>query len=85
VELSGETFDAAAAAKAGLISQPCRRPRAGLGRAGVLGEFLLARRRAWPRPRNLLGQRSSGYWTADGEDIARLSAGLFASEEPRRA
>jgi enoyl-CoA hydratase/carnithine racemase len=81
--LSGETFDAAAAADAGLISQAV--PAADLDAAvqAVLTELLLASPQGLAETKKLLGQEIVGLLDRDGEDIARLSANLFASEEAK--
>jgi enoyl-CoA hydratase len=81
--LSGETFDASAAADAGLISQAV--PAAELDAAvqAVLNEFLLASPQGLAETKKLLGQEIVGLLDRDGETIAALSASLFASEEAK--
>jgi enoyl-CoA hydratase/carnithine racemase len=81
--LSGETFDATAAANAGLISAAV--PAAELDAAvqDVLSELLLASPQGLAQTKKLLGQEIVELLDRDGEDIARLSASLFASEEAK--
>jgi enoyl-CoA hydratase/carnithine racemase len=81
--LSGETFDATAAANAGLISAAV--PAAELDTAvqHVLSELLLASPQGLAQTKKLLGQEIVELLDRDGEDIARLSASLFASEEAK--
>ncbi len=79
--LSGETFSAAAAASAGLISSAV--PPAELDDAveAVIAELLLASPQGLAETKKLLGREMADLIDDKGEAIAKLSAGLFASEE----
>jgi enoyl-CoA hydratase/carnithine racemase len=76
--LSGETFDAPAAAAAGLISQAV--PAAALDAAvdAVTAELLLASPQGLAETKKLLDLLDT-----QGEEICKLSASLFASEEAK--
>ncbi len=82
--LTGETFDARAAAEAGLLSRAVRPRELDAVVAAVTGELLRA------SPQGLRGDETPAHAagcspasTRDGEEILALSAGLFASDEAR--
>ncbi|MGQ0847311.1 MAG: enoyl-CoA hydratase family protein [Sporichthyaceae bacterium] len=81
--LSGETFDANAAAAAGLISQAV--PAAELDAAvdAVVAELLKASPQGLAETKKLLGREIVGLIDREGEAIAKLSASLFASPEAK--
>lgn len=81
--LSGETFTAAEAASAGLISQAV--PPAELDAAvdAVIGQLKLASPQGLAETKKLLGRDMADLIEDKGEAIAKLSAGLFASEEAK--
>jgi enoyl-CoA hydratase/carnithine racemase len=81
--LSGETFDARAAAAAGLISQAV--PAAELDAAvqAVTAELLMASPQGLAETKKLLGRQILDLLDTQGEEICKLSASLFASEEAR--
>jgi enoyl-CoA hydratase/carnithine racemase len=81
--LSGETFDATAAADAGLISQAVPAADLDAAVAAVLAELLLASPQGLAETKKLLGREIVGLLDRDGEEICALSAGLFASEEAK--
>lgn len=81
--LSGETFTAAQAASAGLISQAV--PPAELDAAvdAVIDQLKLASPQGLAETKKLLGRDMADLIEDKGEAIAKLSAGLFASEEAK--
>jgi enoyl-CoA hydratase/carnithine racemase len=81
--LSGETFDAHAAAAAGLISQAV--PPAELDAAveAVAAELLLASPQGLAETKKLLGREILALLDEQGDEICKLSASLFASEEAK--
>ncbi len=81
--LTGETFDAHAAAASGLISEAV--PKAELDAAvdAVVAQLLLASPQGLAETKKLLGREIVALIDSQGEQIAKLSAGLFASEEAK--
>jgi enoyl-CoA hydratase len=81
--LTGETFDAAAAAAAGLVSQAV--PSADLDAtvSAVTAELLAASPQGLAETKRLLTRGVLARIDAEGEEILALSSGLFASEEAR--
>ncbi len=79
--LSGETFSRTQAAAAGLISSAV--PAAELDAAvdAVIAQLLLASPQGLAETKKLLGRDMADLIDDKGEAIAKLSAGLFASEE----
>lgn len=81
--LTGETFDAAEAAAAGLVSQAVPLGELDGAVAAVTSALLAASPQGLAQTKRLLTRGMLAAIDADGEEILALSAGLFASEEAR--
>lgn len=83
--LSGETFDAAEAARIGLVTQAV--PAADLGTAvdSVLASIAKSSPQGLRETKRLLNARMLAEIDEHGEDLAALSARLFGSDEARAA
>jgi enoyl-CoA hydratase/carnithine racemase len=81
--LTGETFDAAAAAAAGLVSQAVPPEALDATVAAVIADLLTASPQGLAETKRLLTRGMLARIDAEGEEILALSAGLFASEEAR--
>ena len=79
--LTGESFDAHAAADAGLISQAVPQAELDEAVAAVTAELLLASPQGLAETKRLLGRPMLAALDGEGEEIGKLSADLFASEE----
>lgn len=81
--MSGETFDANAAADAGLISQAV--PAADLDATvdAVIAQLLLASPQGLAETKKLLGREMAELIDDKGAAIAKMSAALFDSEEAK--
>ncbi|MGQ0624710.1 MAG: enoyl-CoA hydratase family protein [Sporichthyaceae bacterium] len=81
--MSGETFDAHAAAASGLISAAV--PAAELDEAvnAVVAQLLLASPQGLAETKKLLGHEIVALIDEQGEGIAKMSAALFATDEAR--
>ncbi|WP_019876206.1 enoyl-CoA hydratase-related protein [Sporichthya polymorpha] len=81
--LSGETFTAAQAAAAGLISEAVPPTELDAAVDGVIAQLKLASPQGLAETKKLLGRDIADLIDAKGEAIAKLSAGLFDSEEAK--
>lgn len=81
--LSGETFSAAQAAAAGLISEAVAAGELDAAVDSVIAELLLASPQGLAETKKLLGREMAELIEDKGPAIAKLSAGLFASEEAK--
>lgn len=81
--LTGETFDARAAAEAGLLSRAVPRDELDAVVSAVTGELLRASPQGLAETKRLLSRAMLAGIDTSGEEILALSADLFASDEAR--
>jgi len=81
--LSGETFDAGEAAAAGLISRAVPAAELDAAVTAVTTELLLASPQGLAETKKLLGRQILALLDEQGEQVCKLSANLFASEEAK--
>ncbi|HEX3829985.1 MAG TPA: enoyl-CoA hydratase family protein [Sporichthyaceae bacterium] len=81
--LTGETFDAPAAVAAGLISQAVPAAELDAAVTAVTAELLLASPQGLAETKKLLGRQILDLLDTAGEEICKLSASLFASDEAK--
>lgn len=83
--LTAETFDAAAAAGMGLITEAVPADQLDSAVGGVLDQIALAGPQGLRESKRLVAAPLLANLDAHGEELARLSASLFASDEARAA